>query len=71
MCGRPALTERRPGLTGCILLWTDVQSQREFLIDVETTWKQVLEQEDTDGDCKITVLDQGPKVGARGQLALL
>lgn len=42
--------------------WTDVQSQREFLIDVESTWKQVLEQEDTDGDCKITVLDQGPKV---------
>ena len=39
-----------------------MQCGREFLVDVEATWKQVLAQEDTDGDCKITVLDQGPKV---------
>ena len=43
----------------------DMHSAHEFLVDVESTWRQVLEQEDTDGDCKITVLDQGPKVRVR------
>ncbi|RKP37652.1 neutral trehalase, partial [Dimargaris cristalligena] len=35
---------------------------RRFLIDVEETEKLILAQEDTDGDCQITVNDMGPKV---------
>ncbi|CAJ0860623.1 13267_t:CDS:2 [Entrophospora sp. SA101] len=34
---------------------------RRFLIDVEETKKLILEQEDTDGDCQITIKDMGPK----------
>ncbi|KAI9000068.1 neutral trehalase [Gaertneriomyces semiglobifer] len=34
---------------------------RRFLINVETTQRQILEQEDTDGDFQITVQDTGPK----------
>ncbi|KAJ3327762.1 alpha,alpha-trehalase nth1, partial [Blyttiomyces sp. JEL0837] len=34
---------------------------RKFIIDVEETKRQILEQEDTDGDCQITVQDAGPK----------
>ncbi|CAG8503294.1 10218_t:CDS:2, partial [Cetraspora pellucida] len=32
-----------------------------FIIDVEETKRLLLEQEDTDGDCQITIQDSGPK----------
>ncbi|KAJ3413025.1 alpha,alpha-trehalase nth1 [Chytridiales sp. JEL 0842] len=35
---------------------------RKFIIDVEETKQRLLEQEDLDGDCQITVHDTGPKV---------
>ncbi|KAL5035729.1 alpha,alpha-trehalase nth1 [Batrachochytrium dendrobatidis] len=34
---------------------------RRFLIDVEKTKQAILAQEDTDGDCQITIYDTGPK----------
>ncbi|CAG8623878.1 15261_t:CDS:1, partial [Racocetra persica] len=34
---------------------------RKFIIDVEETKRLLLEQEDTDGDCQITIHDSGPK----------
>ncbi|RKO99631.1 hypothetical protein CXG81DRAFT_14251 [Caulochytrium protostelioides] len=34
---------------------------RKYLIDVEETQRQILEQEDTDGDFQITIHDAGPK----------
>ena len=39
---------------------------RRFLIDVESTKKAILAQEDTDGDCQITIHDAGPKAFALG-----
>ncbi|KAE8148633.1 trehalase-domain-containing protein [Aspergillus avenaceus] len=41
---------------------------REFLIPVHGTLRTLLEQEDTDGDCKITVEDLGPKVLSLGSI---
>lgn len=39
---------------------------RRFLIDVEETIRLVLEQEDTDGDFQISVMDAGPKILSLG-----
>jgi len=39
-----------------------VAKPRKFLIDVEETLRQLVAQEDTDGDFQITVDDVGPKV---------
>ncbi|KAI8987847.1 neutral trehalase [Mycotypha africana] len=44
----------------------DKGKKRRFLIDVESTLKQILEQEDTDGDFQITVNDMGPKTLSLG-----
>jgi len=41
---------------------------RQFLIDVESTLETILRQEDTDGDKKITIMDNGPKVVTLGTL---
>jgi len=41
---------------------------REYLIDVSETQQMILEQEDTDGDCQITIHDAGPKVFKLGSL---
>jgi neutral trehalase len=35
---------------------------QKFIVDVESTLKQLAEQEDTDGNWQITIEDQGPKV---------
>jgi alpha,alpha-trehalase len=35
---------------------------RKFLIDVQATLRKVLDQEDTDGNCQITITDAGPKL---------
>ncbi|KAI9355394.1 glycoside hydrolase [Zopfochytrium polystomum] len=42
--------------------FTNAGQTRKFIIDVEETKRQILEQEDTDGDCQITVQDAGPKM---------
>jgi neutral trehalase len=34
----------------------------QFALDVDSTLKQLLEQEDADGNHQITIEDQGPKV---------
>ncbi|GAA93898.1 hypothetical protein E5Q_00544 [Mixia osmundae IAM 14324] len=39
---------------------------RKFLIDVDTTMRLILEQEDTDGDFQISITDAGPKIIALG-----
>ena len=39
---------------------------RRFLIDVEETIRLVLEQEDTDRDLQITIIDAGPKIVSLG-----
>jgi len=39
----------------------EVTKPRRFIIDVEETKRQILEQEDTDGDNQITIHDIGPK----------
>ncbi|KAG9289416.1 hypothetical protein G9A89_007977 [Geosiphon pyriformis] len=41
---------------------------RKFLIDVLETRRLILEQEDTDGDCQITINDAGPKSVTLGTL---
>ena len=38
-----------------------VSKSRKFLLNVEETQRLILAQEDTDGDCQITVTDKGPK----------
>jgi len=45
-----------------------VLGPRQFLIDVESTRELILRQEDTDGDKKITIMDNGPKVVTLGTL---
>jgi hypothetical protein len=35
---------------------------KEFLVPIQETLRNLLQQEDTDNDCKITVEDEGPKV---------
>ena len=40
----------------------DVQRKQNFVLDVESTLKTLLEQEDVDRDFLITVDDGGPKV---------
>ncbi|KAJ1567771.1 alpha,alpha-trehalase nth1 [Cladochytrium tenue] len=42
--------------------FTNTGISRKFVINVEETQRQILEQEDTDGDCQITVQDGGPKI---------
>lgn len=42
---------------------------RTFIIDVETTKDELLKQEDTDGNCQITVQDKGPKKFHLGSLS--
>jgi alpha,alpha-trehalase len=39
---------------------------RRFLIDVEEMIRLVLEQEDTDGDFRISITDAGPKIVSLG-----
>lgn len=39
---------------------------RRFIVDVDATIKQILEQEDTDGDNRISLTDTGPKVISLG-----
>ncbi|CAO3622528.1 unnamed protein product [Mucor fragilis] len=46
--------------------YEDKGKNRRFLIDVEATLHQVLEQEDTDGDFQITINDLGPKTLSLG-----
>ncbi|KAJ1560043.1 alpha,alpha-trehalase nth1, partial [Cladochytrium tenue] len=41
-------------------------ASRKFIINVEETKRRILEQEDTDGDCQITVQDAGPKMFTLG-----
>lgn len=43
-----------------------VRAPRRFLIDVEETLRLVLEQEDTNGDFQIGVVDAGPKLMSLG-----
>ncbi|KAI8889544.1 glycoside hydrolase family 37 protein [Backusella circina FSU 941] len=40
--------------------------EQRFVIDVDKTFNQILEQEDTDGDGQITINDLGPKVLSLG-----
>lgn len=35
---------------------------RKFIIDVQQTLQRIIAQEDTDGDCQITITDSGPKL---------
>ncbi|KAJ3339335.1 alpha,alpha-trehalase nth1 [Gonapodya sp. JEL0774] len=42
---------------------------RRFFIEVAETQRRLIKQEDTDGDCQITVTDSGPKVFAVGTAA--
>lgn len=39
----------------------DINLSRNYLVDVEQTTRLLLEQEDTDKDCQITIEDKGPK----------
>jgi hypothetical protein len=41
-----------------IALW----NPKKFLVPIQETLQNLLQQEDTDKDCKITVEDKGPKV---------
>lgn len=41
-----------------IALW----NPKDFLVPIDETLQNLLQQEDTDKDCKITVEDKGPKV---------
>lgn len=43
-----------------------VRAPRRFLIDVEETLRIVLEQEDTNGDFQISMVDAGPKLMSLG-----
>ncbi|KAG5458529.1 MAG: hypothetical protein BJ554DRAFT_1226, partial [Olpidium bornovanus] len=53
----------RGSIAGSILRKDALSSKpRKFLIDVEETQRQLVAQEDTDGDFQITVNDVGPKV---------
>jgi hypothetical protein len=51
------LSQRGPGAVG--------GSTRQFLIDVESTIRELLEREDLDGNFQITLDDNGPKVYAQ------
>ncbi|OBZ85476.1 Neutral trehalase [Choanephora cucurbitarum] len=46
--------------------YEDKGKNRRFLIEVESTLTQILEQEDTDGDFQITINDLGPKTLSLG-----
>ncbi|KAI9473908.1 MAG: trehalase-domain-containing protein [Benjaminiella poitrasii] len=46
--------------------YEDKGKNRRFLIDVDATLTQILEQEDTDGDFQITINDLGPKTLSLG-----
>jgi hypothetical protein len=41
------------------------QSHQELLVDVDRTLKDLSRREDIDGDSKITIEDNGPKVRMR------
>ena len=74
---RPTLSGRgSQGLFASIVLLTGIkmmtsptcadetfQENQDFAVDVEVTLRGLLAQEDTDQDMKITVKDQGLKVG--------
>lgn len=44
------------------------RGKRYFISDIEATLQELLESEDTDGNCQITVEDTGPKVLKLGTL---
>ncbi|KAI8063344.1 trehalase-domain-containing protein [Gilbertella persicaria] len=46
--------------------YEDKGKNRRFLIEVDSTLAQILEQEDTDGDFQITINDLGPKTLSLG-----
>ncbi|KAJ3272913.1 alpha,alpha-trehalase nth1 [Terramyces sp. JEL0728] len=47
----------------------DTMHNQAFLIDVEKTKRELLQQEDTNNDCQITVQDQGPRAFTLGTAA--